>query len=260
MNFLKLFLMSLGLLLIACNDSSKSSVNANTLDSIKAKDKLVIGVKKDAPNFALWNPQTNTIEGFEIDMAKLLAKEILGDETKIDLKPVTAKTRGPLLDNGSLDAVIATFTITEERKKTYNFSEPYYSDPIGFLVLKENNFTDFKSLDGKKIGVAQSATTNAVLSKVAKEIGITIKISEYPDYPSLKSALDSKRIDAFSVDKSILRGYLDDKNEILDESLDPQEYGIVTRKNDEQWSKFVNDFVINHKEQIDELAQKWNLK
>ena len=160
--------MSLGLLLIACNDSSKSSVNANTLDSIKAKDKLVIGVKKDAPNFALWNPQTNTIEGFEIDMAKLLAKEILGDETKIDLKPVTAKTRGPLLDNGSLDAVIATFTITEERKKTYNFSEPYYSDPIGFLVLKENNFTDFKSLDGKKIGVAQSATTNAVLSKVAK--------------------------------------------------------------------------------------------
>ena len=117
--------------------------------------------------------------------------------------------------------------------------------------LKKNHIKQIVMLTGDKKEVGES---------VAKEIGITIKISEYPDYPSLKSALDSKRIDAFSVDKSILRGYLDDKNEILDESLDPQEYGIVTRKNDEQWSKFVNDFVINHKEQIDELAQKWNLK
>ncbi|HJE66269.1 MAG TPA: MetQ/NlpA family ABC transporter substrate-binding protein [Campylobacter avium] len=230
------------------------------MEAVKARGTLVVGVKKDAPKFALLNPNTNQIEGFEIDMAKLLAKEILGDENKIKLEPVTAKTRGPLLDNGTLDVVIATFTITEERKKTYNFSKPYYSDPIGFLVLKENGFTDFKSLNGKVIGVAQSATTNAVVARVAKELGITVDIKEFPDYPSLKAALDSKRIDAFSVDKSILRGYLDDSNEILADSLDPQEYGIVTRKSDEAWSKFVNDFVANNAQKIDELAVKWDLK
>ena len=72
--------------------------------------------------------------------------------------------------------------------------------------------------------------------------------------------MDSKSIDAFSVDKSILRGYLDDSNEILADSLDPQEYGIVTRKSDEAWSKFVNDFVANNAQKIDELAVKWDLK
>ncbi|WP_104721482.1 transporter substrate-binding domain-containing protein [Helicobacter mesocricetorum] len=245
-------------LLIAC--SNNSNEQTSTLDTIKKRGELVVGVKKDAPNFGLLNPKTNEIEGFEIDMAKMLAKEILGDENKIKLEPVTAKTRGPLLDNGTLDAVIATFTITEERKKTYNFTDSYYSDPIGFLVLRENNFTNFKSLDGKTIGVAQAATTKKAVLEAAEEASIKVKVQELPDYPSLKAALDSKRIDAFSVDKSILRGYLDDNNIILEDSLNPQEYGIVTRKSDTQWSKYVNDFVRNNNVAINELAKKWNLK
>lgn len=249
------------LALSACGDGgSKAAQDKNHIDAIKSKGVLVVGVKKDAPNFALLNPATNQIEGFEIDMAKMLAKEILGDENKIKLEPVTAKTRGPLLDNGTLDAVIATFTITEERKKTYNFSDSYYSDPIGFLVLKENNFTDLKSLDGKTIGVAQAATTNKVIARAAQDAGIKVDIKEYPDYPSLKTALDSKRIDAFSVDKSILRGYLDSNNMILDDNLDAQDYGIVTRKSDTEWSQYVNEFVKNNRDQIDSLAKKWNLK
>lgn len=98
------------------------------------------------------------------------------------------------------------------------------------MVLKENNFIDFKSLDGKIIGVAQAATTKKAVMEAAEEIGMKVKVQELPDYPSLKAALDSKRIDAFSVDKSILRGYLDNNNVILEDSLNPQEYGIVTRK------------------------------
>ncbi len=251
-----------GLVLSACGGGTQDSAESKggTLESIKSKGTFVVGVKKDTPNFGLLNPQTQQIEGFEIDMIKMLTKEILGDESKLKLEPVTAKTRGPLLDNGTLDAVVATFTITEERKKTYDFTEPYYSDPIGLLVLKENGFTDFKSLDGKTIGVAQAATTNKVISEAAQNAGITVNIQEYPDYPSLKAALDSKRIDAFSVDKSILRGYLDENNVILDDDFSPQEYGIATRKNDPAWSEYVNNFVKNNREQIDELAKKWNLK
>lgn len=246
-------------LLVACSNNNTNN-NTSTLETIKKRGELVVGVKKDAPNFGLLNPKTNQIEGFEIDMAKMLAKEILGDENKLKLEPVTAKTRGPLLDNGTLDAVIATFTITEERRKTYNFSDSYYSDPIGFLVLKENNFTNFKSLDGKTIGVAQAATTKKAVMEAAQEAGIKVKVQELPDYPSLKAALDSKRIDAFSVDKSILRGYLDDNNVILEDSLNPQEYGIVTRKSDAQWSEYVNNFVRDNNDAINELAKKWNLK
>lgn len=265
MKIFKTLILTIGIAIgfIACSggDNADSTANAKSqIDKIKQRGEFIVGVKKDAPNFALLNTKTDKIEGFEVDIAKMLAKEILGDENKIRLEAVTAKTRGPLLDNGTLDAVIATFTITEERKKTYNFTEPYYSDPIGFLVLKKNNFTDFKSLNGKTIGVAQAATTNKVLEAAAQKAGINVKINEFSDYPSLKMALDSGRIDAFSVDKSILRGYLDDNNKILDDSLEPQEYGIVTRKSDSAWSEYVENFVKNNKEAIDALAKKWNLK
>lgn len=79
---------------------------------------------------------------------------------KIKLVAVNAKTRGPLLDNGSVDAVIATFTITPERKRIYNFSEPYYQDAIGLLVLKEK-YKSLADMKGANIGVAQAATTKS---------------------------------------------------------------------------------------------------
>lgn len=117
------------------------SVQAGMLDDVKKRGELVVGVKNDVPHFALLNQKTKEIEGFEVDVAKLLAKSILGDEKKIKLVAVNAKTRGPLLDNGSIDAVIATFTITPERKRVYNFSEPYYKDSVGLLVLKERGYS-----------------------------------------------------------------------------------------------------------------------
>lgn len=97
-----------------------TSANAaeGKLEAIKAKGELVIGVKNDVPHYALLDQATGEIKGFEVDVAKMLAKSILGDENKVKLIAVNAKTRGPLLDNGSVDAVIATFTITPEEKKS----------------------------------------------------------------------------------------------------------------------------------------------
>ncbi len=235
------------------------TANAGMLDNIKKKGELVVGVKNDVPHFALLDQNTKEIKGFEIDVAKLLAKSILGSEDKIKLVPVNAKTRGPLLDNGSIDAVIATFTITPERKRTYNFSEPYYKDSIGLLVLKEKGYKSLADMKNATIGVAQAATTKKVIGDAAKKLGIKVKINEYPDYPSIKAALDAKRVDAFSVDKSILLGYVDEKSEILPDNFEPQEYGIVSPKADKEFAAFIDKFVQDNKAQIDELAKKWGL-
>ncbi len=235
------------------------NANAGMLDDIKKKGELVVGVKNDVPRFALLDQKTKEIKGFEVDVAKLLAKSILGNENKVKLIAVNAKTRGPLLDNGSIDTVIATFTITPERKKTYSFSEPYYKDSIGLLVLKEKKYKSLADMKNSTIGVAQAATTKKVIADAAKKIGIKVKINEYPDYPSIKAALDARRIDAFSVDKSILLGYVDDKSEILADSFEPQEYGIVSPKSDKEFSEFIDKFVKDNKKQIDELAKKWGL-
>lgn len=142
-------------------------------------------------------------------------------------------TRGAMLDNGTLDATLATFTITDARKKTYDFSRPYYIDHIGVLVLKKSGITDLAGLDGKTVGVALSATTKDKLGAAAAEAGITLKFAEYATYPEIKIALVAGRVDAFSVDSSILLGYQDDSTYLLPTQFAPQEYGVATKKGGE---------------------------
>ncbi len=236
-----------------------AQVHAGMLEDIKKKDEIVVGVKNDVPRFALLDQKTKEIKGFEIDVAKLLAKSILGNENKIKFIAVNAKTRGPLLDNGSIDAVIATFTITPERKRTYSFSDPYYKDAVGLLVLKEKGYKSLADMKNVRIGVAQAATSKKAIGMAAKELGVNVKFNEFPDYPSIKAALDAKRIDAFGVDKSILLGYVDEKSEILPDNFEPQEYGIVSPKKDKEFAAFIDQFVKDNKKEIDALAKKWGL-
>lgn len=93
----------------------------DTLAAIKDNDKIVFGVKTDTRLFGLKNPSSGEIEGFDIDIAKQIAKDILGDEKKAQFKEVTSKTRIPMLQNGDIDAIVATMTITEERKRKLTF-------------------------------------------------------------------------------------------------------------------------------------------
>ena len=207
------------------------------------------------------NPDTNKNEGMEPDIARLIAKEITGSEENVEFVGVTAKTRGPLLDNGELDMVIATFTITDERKKTYNFTTPYYTDEIGFLVRKEDNFSSMKDLDGKTIGVAQSATTKENLEKSARGRN-QIYLSRIRFLSRIKTALTSKRIDAFSVDKSILSGYVDGKTEILKDGFSPQEYGITTKKANTELNDYLNGLIEKWEKDgtLEKIYQDWGLK
>ena len=247
-------LASLAFLACSGGGSAKGGV-----EGIKERGVLVVGVKNDVPHFALLNAQSGLIEGFEPDIAKALAKEILGDESKLKLVPVNAKTRGPALDNGSVDLVIATFTITEERKKAFNFSKPYYRDSVGLLVLKEKGYKSLADMNGANIGVAQAATSRKAIDEAAKAFGVSVSFSEFPDYPSIKAALDAKRVDAFSVDKSILLGYLDEKSEILPDSFSPQEYGIVSKKSNTELASFIDSFVDKNAALFSELESKWQL-
>jgi putative glutamine transport system substrate-binding protein len=209
--------------LIGCQSQSSA-----TAAIVKAKV-LKVGVKEDVPGFGLLNSETGQYEGMEIELAKLIAKEILNDDTLVSFQPVTAKTRGPLLDNGDIDMVIATFTITEERKLTYNFSTPYYTDAVGMLVKKDSGIASLADLDGKTIGVAQSATSKDAIQAAADEIGVSLTFSEFSSYPEIKAALDSGRVDVFSVDGSILGGYVDDTSVILPDRFSPQDYGVATK-------------------------------
>ena len=99
-----------------------TSVQADTsIADIQKKGEIVVGVKQDVPNFGYKNPKTGEFSGIETELAKLIADQL---KVKVRYVPVTAQTRGPLLDNEQVDMDIATFTITDERKKLYNFTSP----------------------------------------------------------------------------------------------------------------------------------------
>ena len=266
---LRKLIIALGLgacmLLTGCGgagSTSTESSNGSEIQKIKDNGVLKVGVKVDVPKFGYKNPDTGEIEGFEIDVAKQVAKKILGDENKIEFQGVTAKTRGPLLDNGEIDMVAATFTITEERKKSYNFSDAYLTDGIGLLVKKDAGYTSLKDLNGKTIGVAQSSTTKKSLEEEASKDGITLKFSELSSYPELKAALDSKRIDCFAVDASILNGYVDDSSVILADRYNPQEYGIASKLQNKELAKEINEVVNDMKTsgELDKLIEKWGIQ
>lgn len=252
------------------NDEAKESGSTAALsgeitqDVQKIIDKgvLTVGTKTDVPKFGYKDPASNEVEGFEVDLAKSIAKKIFGDEDKIETVAVNAKTRGPLLDNGEIDLVIATFTITDERKASYNFSEPYFEDAIGLLVKKSFGYESLADLDGKKIGVAQSSTTKNSLLEEAEKLDISLEFNEYGSYPEIKAALDAGRIDCFSVDGAILNGYLDDNTEILNDKYNPQEYGVASKKSNTGLAELVNEVILEMKEngELAALIEKWGIK
>jgi putative glutamine transport system substrate-binding protein len=247
------------------NNASGSSDAAKApadLQAIKDRGVLKVGVKTDVPKFGYKDSKTGQIDGFEVDIAKAIANKIFGDPSKISLEGVNAKTRGPLLDSGEIDMVAATFTITPERKQTYNFSDPYYTDGVRLMVKKASGMQSLKDLNGKKIGVAQSATSKQAVQAEADKLGVKVDFLEFATYPEIKAALDSGRVQCFSVDGSILMGYLDDSTVILPDSFSPQEYGIATKKGNDGLAKLVNDTINEMKKngEIDKLITKWGLK
>ncbi|MEG3312520.1 transporter substrate-binding domain-containing protein [Streptococcus parasuis] len=225
---------------IAQTDTHTELSNSDQVQAIIERGVLRVGVKQDVPNFGYKNPDSGEFEGMEIDIARKIADELGVD---IEFTPVTAQTRGPLLDNGQVDMVIATFTITEERKLLYNFTTPYYTDAVGFLINKDSGIKTFTDLDGKTIGVAQGSITRTLISELADKYGITVSFAELGSYPELSVSLRAHRTDAFSVDQSILSGYISSKSELMDFSFSASDYGIVTKLSNKDLNDYLNSLV-----------------
>lgn len=253
------------------NAGSGSSDTSSKLEAIKSRGKLKAGVKKDVIGYGYLNTATNEYEGLEIDLCYQIAAAVLGvsyDEAKeqklVEFTDVTPKTRGPLIDNDQLDIICATYTITDERKKSWDFSTPYRTDHVGILVKKAAGMKSMADLDGKVIGVSQGSTTKDLVSEMLKDQGVdaTPSFQEFPDYPSIKSALDAGNIDAFAMDRSTLKGYTTDDCELLQPEIEfgAQDYGVATKKGSDL-SKTVDDTVNELLENgwLDEEIKAWDL-
>ncbi len=200
-------------------DSSKYSAE---IKKIIEKGVLKVGVKNAVVGFGYQDPLSKEYKGLEISIAKKIA-ETLGVD--IEFTPVTAATRTGLLDSGDIDCVLATFTITDERKKSWDFTTPYYTDFVTVLVENKSNITSLKDLANKKVGVSSGSTSARALVQAMIDNKIItgekfspdtfdastwtegISFKQYDDYPTISTALSAGEVDAFCVDKSILAIY-----------------------------------------------------
>lgn len=254
----------------AAGDAASGDVSADIQKIIDA-GVLKVGTKVDVPKFGMQNTATGEMEGVEVDLAYEIAGKIFGctaEEAKanklVAFQGVTAKTRGPLIDNGEVDMVIATYTITEDRKLSWNFSTPYYTDAVGLMVLKDSGINSIEDLDGKVIAVSQGSTTKDGFNTYVAEQGIDVKpeFEEFDGYPSMAAALASKNVDVFSVDRAILAGYNDDSTTILPDRFAEQEYGVASKLDNKGLAELVDGVVRDLKDsgKMDEMLKGWGIE
>ena len=206
---------------------------------------LRVGVKNAVPGFGYQDPLTGEYSGLEIDLANKIA-EYLGVD--VEFTTVTAATRGELLDSGDIDCVLATFTITDERKQTWDFTTPYYTDAVTVLVEDSSGISSLSDLVGKTVGVSSGSTSARELVRAMVDKGLIsgdnfdpdtfdattwtegVTFHQYDDYPTISTALSAGEVDAFCVDRSILAIYKTDGRSYIEDEFAPQEYGIATTK------------------------------
>ncbi|KRK70859.1 glutamate ABC transporter substrate-binding protein [Lacticaseibacillus nasuensis] len=239
---LRPLLLLVAFLALALAGCGKSVADRDALAHAKATNKLVWGVKADTRLFGLMNIKTDQIEGFDIDMAKAITKQILGPKGKADLVQVTSDTRVPMLKGGNVDAVIATMTITPDRQKVLNFSQPYFNAGQALLVKKGSPIKSVKDLvkGTKVIGVQGSNSVDNV-----KKAAPQTQVLQLSDYAQAFTALKSGQGDALTTDNGILYGMSEQDHDyvVVGGTFTKEPYGIAMNKGQDNLTKAMNTAV-----------------
>ena len=230
---------------VASGASSAAAAFGADTQAIVDRGVLKVGVKNAVQGFSFQDTLTGEYKGLEDSLAEMIAEHLGVD---VEFTTVTAATRGELLDSGDIDAVLATFTITDERKKSWDFSTPYYTDYVSVLVEDSTGIKELADLKDKVVGVSSGSTSARALVKAMIDAGVLdganfdadtfnadtwkdgISFRQYDDYPAISTALSAGEVDGFCVDKSILAIYKTEGRSYIDAEFSPQEYGVATKK------------------------------
>lgn len=242
----------------------KGEADGPKIKEIKQRGKLIAGVKYDIPLFGFLDPKDQQVKGFDVDVARMIAKELFGDENKVELKQVKSADRIAALQQNDVDVVIATMTINDERKKQIDFSNTYYFAGMSLTAKKGSGIKKVEDLAGKKVAAVKGANSGPNLEKLARDKNVKdLTIDLYPTYPEAIAAVKTGRAVAAATDNIIGAGFvMEDKNlELVGGLLTDEPYGVGMKKGNDDLVKFVNGVIEKGMKngELKKLAEKWQV-
>lgn len=231
---------------------------AGTLDTVKSRDTLIVGVKADFPPFGFMD-EAGQRAGYDIDIAREIARVLLGSVDKVRFVTVTSANRIPMLQTNQVDIIIATMTTTAARKEVIDFSVPYFCS--GHLILTKasnSSIGKFADLDGLQVATVQGSTGDRVTLLLAPQA----KRVTFGQNSEALLALKDGRVAAFVQDDVLLLAFAKQDPSLKVAGWPPQmpgPYGMGLRKGDKDLLGAINVSLaqIRAKGTYDKLFDKW---
>jgi glutamate transport system substrate-binding protein len=199
-----------------------------------------VGIKFDQPGLGL--KEGSDYKGFDVDVAKYVAKELGHKEGDITFVQAPSAQRETLIKTGQVNMVVATYSITDKRKAEVSFAGPYFIAGQDLLVrADETAITGPETLAGKKLCSVKGSTS----AQKVKDKYPGVQLQEFGTYSECVAALVSKGVDALTTDNTILAGYAaqpqyKDKLKVVGKTFSEERYGIGIKKGDKATCEKIN--------------------
>jgi len=227
---------------------------STTLGKIQENREITIGVKYDVPPFGFQNPQTDSVEGFDVDLGKAVAEK-LGVEPKFI--EAISDNRIPFLQDGTADLILSTMTINAERAQEIEFSNPYYVASGRILTKSDSPIKGLEDLAGKRVCTALGSTYEETIREQAPKADLKLVDS----YSECLELIQNGAVDAVSTDDVILTGMViqDDTLHMVGDELTTEPYGAGIKKGETEMVDFVNGVLEEMKQdgRWQEIYDKW---
>lgn len=217
---------------------------ADTLDDVKERGSISIGIKNDYRPFGYLDESGKTI-GFEIDLARYVAEQIVGPEGEVELVPVVASNRIELLNAGRIDVILATLGVNEKRAKVIDFTEEFYS-MAGMILMtpKDSTLTSWEEVKGVTLCGIQGNLYNRTLEET-----YSAELMLFAGTAEMFSAYEDGRCAAVAFDGPMLQLKVSEPgwsegNKIAVGAFDFIPIAGGVRKGEERFLKAVNDAIL----------------
>jgi polar amino acid transport system substrate-binding protein len=211
---------------------------STTMSAIQERGRLIVGVDQNQYLFGYRNAFTGQLEGFDIDIARQIARAIFGDPDRIQFRAVSGSEREKVLEDGDVDVVLRTYSITCDRKDKVAFSTTYFYADQKILVSKDSGINSAADLGGKK-ACAVAGTTSA-----AKLLELPSKPTVFgaPQWTDCMVMLQQGQVDAIGTDGVVLAGLVaqDPNVHVIGPNLSVEPYGVGIKKENVDLVRFVN--------------------